>query len=219
MEIGEIAGRITDIQAAALPGVRVTISSGDQRREAITDRDGRFVVGMLKPGTYRVAADLAGFVPESGTITLSPATRRAHIAWSLEIGCLEPDLRVILNARDAAPMAAAIVHVRVASDNGPLLWSGRPDCAGSVVQSYTVEVLNAVARRGRTDDRRATLQMALELHESRLKPGGEYLALLWPGWRAGDGLVFPIEAGRISSRAGDVLSGMRVEEAMDALGE
>ena len=216
---GEIAGSITDIQAAALPGVRVTITSSDERREAITDSHGQFVLRMLKLGTYRVAADLAGFVSESGTITLSATTRRAHIAWSLKVGCISEDIRVILSARETAPMVAAIVHIRVRSINGPLLWSSRPECAGSVVQSYTVDVLRAVARRSGMDDGRATQQMLLALRETRLKPGVEYLALLWPDWRAGDGLVFPIEAGRVSSPAGDVLSGMRVEEALDALGQ
>ena len=216
---GEIAGSITDSQAAALPGVRITISSSDERREAITDSDGRFVVGMLKLGTYRVVANLAGFISESGTITLSATTRRAHIAWSLKVGCISEDIRVILSAREAAPKVAAIAHIRVKSDDGPLLWSARPECAGSVVQSYTVEVLGAVSRGSGKDNGRATQQMLLELRESRLQPGGEYLALFWPGWRAADRLVFPIEAGRISSSAGDALSGMRVEEALRTLGE
>jgi hypothetical protein len=216
---GEIAGRITDSQAAALPGVRIAISSSDERREAITDNDGRFVLGMLKLGTYRVAAELAGFVSTSGTITLSPTTRRAQIAWPLEVGCIEEDIRVILDAREAAPLVDAIVHVRVTSDTGPLLWSWRPECAGSVVQSYTVEVLNAVVRPSGKDDRHTTLQILMSRHEVRLTPGGEYLALLWPSWRAADGLVFPIVSGRISSPAGEVLSGMRVEEALEALGK
>jgi hypothetical protein len=215
---GEIAGRITDSQAAALPGVRIAVNSSDERREAITDNDAWFVVGMLKLGTYRVAAELAGFESKSGTITLSSTTRRAHITWPLEVGCIEEDIRVILGAREAAPMVDAIIHVRVTSDSGPLLLSRHPECAGSVVQSYTVEVLNAVVRRSGKNDRRTTLQILLSPHEVRLKPGGEYLALLWPGWRAGDGLVFPIVSGRISSRAGEVLSGMRVEEALEALG-
>jgi hypothetical protein len=215
---GEIAGSITDGQASALPGVRITIRSSDEQREAITDSDGRFVLGMVKLGTYRVAADLAGFIPKSGTITLSPTTRRAHLAWSLNVGCIEEDVLVVLRAREAAPMVAAIAHIRVKSADGPLLWSARPECAGSVVQSYTVEVLGLVSRGSGKDDGRSTQQMLLGVRESRLQPGGEYLALLWPEWRAAGGLVFPIEAGRISSSAGDGLSGMRVEEALKTLG-
>jgi hypothetical protein len=71
---GEITGGIMDASGAGLPGVRVVISRGDERREAITDNDGRFVLGMLELGTYRVAAELGGFVPTSGIIS-SPRAR------------------------------------------------------------------------------------------------------------------------------------------------
>src|SRR5687768_2284466 len=37
---GEIGGHITDSLAAPLTGVRITISSGDERRETTTDNDG-----------------------------------------------------------------------------------------------------------------------------------------------------------------------------------
>jgi hypothetical protein len=214
---GEIAGRISTRQAAPLPGVRVTISSGDEKREAITDSDGRFVVGLVKLGTYRVAAELAGFVPASGAITLSPTRRRAYIVWPLEVGCIEEDVRVILGAREAAPLVDGIVHIRVKSDDGSLLWSRGPECAGSVVQSYTVEVLNAVAGRTGVAFGRGTLQIFASPRDAPLKTGEEYLALLWTGLRAEGGLVFPIVSGRISSLAGDVLRGMRVEEALDTL--
>jgi hypothetical protein len=214
---GEIAGRISDRQAAPLPGVRVTISTGDEKREAITDSDGRFVVGLVKLGTYQITAELAGFVPVSGTITLSPTTRRAHIVWPLEVGCIEEDIRVILGPREAASLVDAIVHIRVKSDDGSLLWSRRPECAGSVVQSYTVEVLNAVVRRAGAANGRKSLQIFTSPRDVPLKTGEEYLALLWPGLRAEGGLVFPIVSGRVSSLAGNVLSGMRVEDALNTL--
>lgn len=216
---GEIAGRIVDSQAGALPGVRITISSTDVRREAVTDHDGRFVVGMLKLGTYRLEAELAGFASKSGTITLSPATRRAYVAWPLDIGCISDDVRVVLSAREAAPMVDAIVHVRVRSDNGSLLWSTRPECAGSVVESYAVEVLNEVVRRSGRNDGRTALQLFLPPRDARLKPGGEYLALLWPGGHTGDGLVLPIVSGRVTSTVGDPLGGMRVAEALETLAQ
>lgn len=216
---GEIAGRIADSQASALPGVRIAISSGAVRREAITDHEGRFVLGMLKLGTYRLEAELAGFGSKSGTITLSPATRRAHIAWSLDVGCLVDDVRVMLGAREAAPMVDAIVQVRVKSDSGPLLWSTRPECAGSVVESYAVEVLNEVVRRSGRSGGRTALQLFLPSRDARLKPGGEYLALLWPGGHTGDGLVLPIVSGRVTSTVGDPLGGMRVAEALETLAQ
>ena len=54
---------------------------------------------------------------------------------------------MILSAREAAPMADAIMHIRVTSDTGPVLFSSRPECAGSPLQTYAVEALNAVVRR------------------------------------------------------------------------
>ena len=171
---GEIVGRITDSQAAALPGVRIVISSSDEQREAITDNDGRFVVGMLKLGTHRVAAELAGFLSRSSVITLSPTTPRAFIGWPLEVGCLNEVLRVILGAREAASMVDAIVHIRVKSDNGPLLWYQRPECAGIEMQSYTVEVLNAMQVGGK-DDGRTNREILMWPKGLRLKPGGEVL--------------------------------------------
>lgn len=215
---GEIAGRITDAADAALPGVRIAISGGDERRDVVTDNDGRFVARMLRLGTYRVAVELAGFVPKSGTVTLSPATRRAYVAWPLEVGCIEEDIYVVLGPREAAPMANAIVHVRVKSDDGPLLWSERPECPGTVMQSYTVEVVKAVVRRS-GDGGRTPLQILLPPVAVRLKPGEEYVALLWPGGLAGDGLIWPAVAGRIASPRADTLNGMRVEEALAALGQ
>ena len=56
-------------------------------------------------------------------------------------------------------------------------------------------------------------------HEALLSPGQEYVAMLWPDPFAGDGLVFPIVSGRISSPPGTPLSGMRLEEALAALGK
>ena len=99
---GPIAGRINDKSGAPLPGVRITITNGDQSREAITDSDGRFALRSLTIGTYRVVAELAGFKAASGEITVSPSTPRVFLAWSLEVGCLAEIQRVILGPRGAA---------------------------------------------------------------------------------------------------------------------
>ena len=73
--VGEISGRITDSQWFALPGARVTVSLGDDRWEAITDREGRFAVSKLVLATYRVSVELPGFTTRSGILRLTPANR------------------------------------------------------------------------------------------------------------------------------------------------
>ena len=82
VNVGEIAGRITDLQLSGLAGTRITVTSEDERREAITNDEGRFAIQSLKLGTYHVTAELAGFAPASATITLLPEGRRAHLEWS-----------------------------------------------------------------------------------------------------------------------------------------
>jgi hypothetical protein len=214
---GEIGGRITDSSAATLPGVRLVIATDGERREAITDSNGRFALRGLKPGTYRVTAELPGFKTLSGTIALSQTVHRVEIVWPLEVGCSSEDIRVIFHARDAAPLADAIVQLRVISDDGPLLVSTRPECAGSVSQTYTVRILNTIVHRNKHDDRSTTAQILRRRDEAPLKPGDEYIAFLWPEWRAAENLVLPIVAGRVSSPAEEALDGMRLEEAVKTL--
>jgi hypothetical protein len=121
---GEIIGRITGVDGGVIPGAGVLITSGDERRETFTDPEGRLALLSLRLGTYSVAVELSGFFTRSGTITLSPTVRRAHVAWQLEVGCLD-EVHVVPNPRDAATLAQAIVHTQVKSDDGP--------CSGRVV--------------------------------------------------------------------------------------
>lgn len=221
---GEITGRISDSQWAALPGARVTVSLGDDRREAITDSEGRFAVRSLAPGTYRVTVDLTGFIPRSSSFHLTPASRRAHVEWRLEVGCLDVVDSVRLSAREAARMVDAIVHVRVESDNGSVLWSERPECTGSVMQDHSAQILNVVPKPGGALDGRTHLRLLMSPRDASLEPGSEYLVLLWQAtpqsgfWRTGDGLVLRLAAGRVVSPAGDVLTGMAVADALETLG-
>jgi hypothetical protein len=212
---GEIIGRITDVQGSVVPGARVSVTTGDEGWETMTDAEGRFALRSLRLGTYNVAVELPGFFARSGTITLSSTVRRAHVGWRLEVGCLEESsiVQIVLGPREAAPRADAIVHVQVRSDDGPMLWSSRPECPGSVVQSYTIEVLSVGARRSGSVERGSTLQIHRTAHGVRFQPGEEYVALM------GTGLILQVVSGRISSSAGESLNGMAVEEAVEVLGQ
>ena len=213
---GQIAGRINDNSGGALPGVRIAITTGDQSREAITDKDGRFVLRSVTMGTHRVVAELVGFTPASGEISLSPSSPRAFLAWSLEVGCLDEDILVILSAREAAPLVDAILHIRVTSAEGPVLMSVRPECAGRVLPEYSIQVLGTAPGNGRTSH--GLRQIFMTARDARLEPGHEYLALLWPDGRATDNLVLPIASGLVASPSAGELNGMRVDEALRVLG-
>jgi hypothetical protein len=208
---GEIVGRITDIQGGVIPGARVSITRGDERWQTITDAEGRFALRSLGLGTYNVTVELPGFFTRSGTVTLSPTVRRAHIGWRLEVAC--PESVVVIPApREAARLAEAIVHVHIKSDDGPMLLSTRPECSGDVVRSYTAEVLNVVGQRSGSVERGSTLQIVRAATGVVLQPGEEFVALL------GTGLILQVVSGRISS-GGESLTGMAVEDALEVLGQ
>jgi hypothetical protein len=62
-----MSGVVQDDKGVPLPGVTVTVS-GDllpEGRESVTDGSGRFVFLVVPPGTYRIAARLAGMIDVS----------------------------------------------------------------------------------------------------------------------------------------------------------
>ncbi len=67
-----IVGRLVDDSMAALPGVTVTITSGQTGaiRTTVTEGDGSYVVTNLGPGTYTVLAELQGFATRTRQIVL-----------------------------------------------------------------------------------------------------------------------------------------------------
>lgn len=214
---GEITGRLHDRQGAPLPGVRITITGNGQATRAVTDADGGFATGSLAMGSYRVIAELPGYISAAGEISLSPSVPRAHLAWPLEPGCLEEEIRVILSARDAAPLAAAIVHLRVTSVERPVLMSVHPDCAARVLRESSVQVLGSASAHGRTSA--GERQILVSRREAGLETGREYLALLRADGHVMEGLAFPIVSGRIASPNAAGLNGMRVDEALKILGQ
>ena len=213
---GEIAGRITDEQRSPMPGVRISITNADPSTEAVTDPEGRFFFRSLTLGTYRVVAGIPGFKTAFGEVTVSRSTSRAFLAWSLAPGCVEEVQRVLLSPRDAARQVEAIVHIRVAGAAGPVLMSVRPDCNGRVLEEYSIEVIGrAAGRRLRTGP--GPEQLFMERLNVPLRPGEQYLALLWPRGYATHELVLPIVSGRVASAGAGELNGLPVDEALAIL--
>jgi hypothetical protein len=58
---GSIVGRVGDAERAPLPGVSVTLTSGQGERATVTGADGRFAVRYLTPGRYDLHAELSGY--------------------------------------------------------------------------------------------------------------------------------------------------------------
>src|SRR4029078_3744159 len=60
---GSLAGLVTDIKGAAIPGAQVQITSLSRRevKTSQTDQDGRFVFPQLAPDIYQMQVEAKGF--------------------------------------------------------------------------------------------------------------------------------------------------------------
>src|SRR5689334_24843773 len=61
---GEIAGTIADASGAAVPNAKVTATNTETNavvRETVTSSDGSYIMTLLPPGSYTVAAEASGF--------------------------------------------------------------------------------------------------------------------------------------------------------------
>jgi len=90
-----IAGSITDSYGSGLPGTQVQVfdSSGNTAGEAYADEDGEFEIAV-SPGTYRVAANLAGFMSREYREVSVSAGRTRQLDFALEIGSVAETVTV-----------------------------------------------------------------------------------------------------------------------------
>ena len=60
---GRIVGTVTDAQGAVVSGAKITVTNVETgvARSAVTSTDGQYQVLQLPIGTYRAAAEQAGF--------------------------------------------------------------------------------------------------------------------------------------------------------------
>jgi hypothetical protein len=62
-QLGTISGRVIDQSQSAIPGATIEVNNIDKgtNRRATTDLDGKYIVPLLQPGTYKVSITLSGF--------------------------------------------------------------------------------------------------------------------------------------------------------------
>src|SRR5262245_3360676 len=95
-----IRGQVLDPSGAALPGVTVTaeLAGTGLKSSSVTDQEGRFFVGGLRPGSYTVSAELVGFkraVQEELFLRLRDTLQ---LEFSLELSGVEAEVVVTAEA-------------------------------------------------------------------------------------------------------------------------
>ena len=88
-EVARISGRVVDESGAPLPGVTVTATVGDKRRQTITRADGEFELKNLPAGTYALSIALPGFGTERRTVHLIDAAV-VNVTMAIDgVGCID----------------------------------------------------------------------------------------------------------------------------------
>jgi hypothetical protein len=104
----EILGQVNDPTHAAVPGATVTITNQEigMKRIAKTDDSGHFNFPQLKPGTYRVRVEAAGFAPQQNDSVFSGLGQKQTVDFALKLAQSEQTVEVsgqalLINPGDA----------------------------------------------------------------------------------------------------------------------
>ena len=111
-----IAGTISDQNGGVLPGVTVTIASGTTgaTRTAVTDAQGRYTITNLKPGTYTISAELAGFGTSKQELSLGLGEMKT-VDTALQVAGLSESVTVA-GAASSLDLTSARIGVNVSPE-------------------------------------------------------------------------------------------------------
>lgn len=95
-----IAGRVTDQNAAVIPGaeVQATLVRTEQKRTTVSDAEGRYRLIQLEPGTYVVRVSFAGFAAQEITNVATVSGQSVEVDVTLIPSHLEVEPVVITSA-------------------------------------------------------------------------------------------------------------------------
>jgi Carboxypeptidase regulatory-like domain len=111
---GTIAGKVTDPQAAVLPGVTLTLTGPRGSQTVVTDEQGNFrFVGVI-PDTYKLRAELSGFESSEVEATVSIGqTITADMA--LKLAARVESIEVVART-STVDVKSAATHTNITSD-------------------------------------------------------------------------------------------------------
>ncbi len=127
MESG-VTGKVIDTSGAVIVGAAVTLTAGNNRREATTDTRGLYRFDRLPPGTYTILAFRDGFSPQVQDVVV-PAGKVVTLDLKLEIASFKEEVTVPFTA------AAALTAMKMETPIADIPLS---------VQSYTGSFMKAI---------------------------------------------------------------------------
>lgn len=102
-----LTGVIYDMTGGVLPEVSVVLEdAAGERKSATTDRGGRFDLGVIAPGRYRLASTLAGFTSLNQDLRLEDDPRQWAQMITLQVGTLTETITVKEQRPSSGPVIA-----------------------------------------------------------------------------------------------------------------
>ena len=91
----EVAGTITDPAGAVITHAKITLdqTAGTAHRETFSGSDGRFTIGSLPPGTYRLEISSPGFVSQVRDVEVG-TSQLAQVDTKLALGAVSESVEV-----------------------------------------------------------------------------------------------------------------------------
>src|SRR6266550_1348171 len=110
---GTIAGLVTDVTGAVIPGVTVTVSAPETgvSVQTVTNSEGLYTVAALLIGRYRIIAELTGFKRDVSDIVDVHAQSRVRVDFTLELGSLDEEVVVSGSAPLLEKESSSLAHV------------------------------------------------------------------------------------------------------------
>jgi Carboxypeptidase regulatory-like domain len=112
-----IVGQVTDATNAAIPGATVTITNRETalQRSVKTDDEGRFNLPQLKPDTYSVRVEAAGFASQQNDHVLAALGQKQTVNFTLRVAQSNQTIEIsseapILNPENANTSTTLNAH-------------------------------------------------------------------------------------------------------------
>ena len=108
----DLSGTIVDQSGGAMPGVTVTVTNlaTNLTRTTASDDRGRYTVAALPPGTYRLTADITGFVTETRDQVVLLLGQSVTMDFQLKVAGAAESITV-----SAESPVVAVTHTEVSS--------------------------------------------------------------------------------------------------------
>ena len=124
---GTLQGRVTDQQAAPIPGVTVSVTSlsSGETRTFVTDANGQFVASDLNPGRYKVLFELAGFTRVERPDVSVALGRTFEVNTQMTVGGVTESVQVTAEASPLVDNRSTLIAHNVSAEEFDRLPKGR----------------------------------------------------------------------------------------------